>query len=493
MATASLGSSLGVNPSGSEVPSGCPYQDTDPNSSKGFMAPNKYSRKSKFSAKNDQKNSGENELETSNGYECLSEYDAEISDMECERNSGTKRRGRSESSNSEQANPKRVQRRNHNIAKTLSDKNKQVSRVRAVRLVTSNVQISNFALSKILSSACPNLKLENLRMQKPGAFLLIPSDENSRNKILSLFQIEGNKPAELAEFELEAPVPKTQTKQKEHKPRFYSAIIRGIEPSIHELDIESGLEKQNLKSFTNVKRYVKSDGKVLPLVEVIFSDLSDCQTLICGGFHLGFSRYRVERKLEIPKVVQCYKCQQFGHISKFCSAAPRCLMCGEEHEHKPGDKCMKAIKCANCGGNHVSSYRGCPYFKHAQEVKQDQYVAKSNVIVPGRSFASMAAPRRPPLLPTPQPAPEILQELATSAAKAAIASQTQMEQKIVSFVYNILCSLSDYFRTCNQFPCIDNVLQIVRKESQAAFNFSFTPSLPIAPVVSADLSSDGQK
>ena len=71
---------------------------------------------------------------------------------------------------------------------------------------------------------------------------------------------------------------------------------------------------------------------------------------------------------------QCHRCQRFGHGSRNCTLAPKCVKCGAAHltgqctlpqkaslgiesnaeKHKP------LVKCANCQGNHTANHYGCP-------------------------------------------------------------------------------------------------------------------------------------
>src|SRR5258705_9718002 len=66
-------------------------------------------------------------------------------------------------------------------------------------------------------------------------------------------------------------------------------------------------------------------------------------------------------------IVQCFKCQVYGHTSITCTAKPRCVRCGGGHYSRlctvPESSNMSHLTCVNCGGNHPASYRGCSSYK----------------------------------------------------------------------------------------------------------------------------------
>jgi hypothetical protein len=39
-------------------------------------------------------------------------------------------------------------------------------------------------------------------------------------------------------------------------------------------------------------------------------------------------------KLFIPRPIQCFNCQQFGHMQSDCSKPRVCFKCGQQHENK---------------------------------------------------------------------------------------------------------------------------------------------------------------
>lgn len=76
-------------------------------------------------------------------------------------------------------------------------------------------------------------------------------------------------------------------------------------------------------------------------------------------------------KVEPPKpkktVVQCTKCQQFGHTKNYCFQAARCVKCDGRHATERCTKLPTAPPvCTNCKGAHPASYKGCPEHKKLQ-------------------------------------------------------------------------------------------------------------------------------
>lgn len=91
-------------------------------------------------------------------------------------------------------------------------------------------------------------------------------------------------------------------------------------------------------------------------------------------------RYFVKNKQD---VVQCHRCQRYGHGKSSCNMLPLCVKCGDRHETiqcklpvkaklQDKDKSDRSqVKCANCSGNHTANFRGCPvrneYLKQLEE------------------------------------------------------------------------------------------------------------------------------
>lgn len=115
-----------------------------------------------------------------------------------------------------------------------------------------------------------------------------------------------------------------------------------------------------------------------------------------------------EKPKKNQEVVQCYRCQNFGHMSKNCNRSYACVKCSSTHD--PG-KCEFSQNansspfCSNCQTvGHPASWRGCPSFKKYLDLKKKisdrnkerkaqisnnvSFAINSNFIDPNRSFAS---------------------------------------------------------------------------------------------------------
>lgn len=74
---------------------------------------------------------------------------------------------------------------------------------------------------------------------------------------------------------------------------------------------------------------------------------------------------KIEPPLKNNDIVQCYRCQQFGHTKTYCRKMFKCVKCGLNH---PTDQCTKnettPPQCTNCLEPHTANYKGCEVYKN---------------------------------------------------------------------------------------------------------------------------------
>lgn len=139
--------------------------------------------------------------------------------------------------------------------------------------------------------------------------------------------------------------------------------MKGIHPSEFDeelLSTELAKEGHVLKKVTNMKS--KRTGNALPMYFVNLK-LKENNKDVHSMRYLQNIRISIEPVKSLQKeekIVQCHRCQKFGHTKNYCYHPPRCVKCGEGHltanckkeKDTPGT-------CALCLQNHPANYKGC--------------------------------------------------------------------------------------------------------------------------------------
>ncbi|KAF7381273.1 hypothetical protein HZH68_016148 [Vespula germanica] len=94
------------------------------------------------------------------------------------------------------------------------------------------------------------------------------------------------------------------------------------------------------------------------------------ELLLLGYEILNISNVKPPYKKK-REIVQCKRCQQYGHTQRYCNSNFRCVKCSGYHLTIV---CMKPanipVKCALCEeGDHPANYRGCLVHKKLQQNK----------------------------------------------------------------------------------------------------------------------------
>lgn len=125
------------------------------------------------------------------------------------------------------------------------------------------------------------------------------------------------------------------------------------------LEIEESDILKNLKGaeVVAVRRFKETGNAVL---------LTFKQDIVPARVSLGYISLPVRQYIRPP--LRCYNCQRYGHVAAACGGKKRCGKCGGSHDFI---QCKADIvKCCNCGGNHVSSFRGCEHHVRAVGVEK---------------------------------------------------------------------------------------------------------------------------
>ena len=95
--------------------------------------------------------------------------------------------------------------------------------------------------------------------------------------------------------------------------------------------------------------------------------------LIDRGLMIGLIHHRCEESRQTQPfsppppsrdvVIQCYRCQGFGHKANACTQEARCIKCEGYHNLAKCTVPRAKPRCANCNGDHATSYKGCSNYE----------------------------------------------------------------------------------------------------------------------------------
>ncbi|KYQ55984.1 hypothetical protein ALC60_05098 [Trachymyrmex zeteki] len=119
-----------------------------------------------------------------------------------------------------------------------------------------------------------------------------------------------------------------------------------------------------------------------------------------------------------PRVLMCFSCLRYGHVSSDCKSKPRCARCGS-HKYPKVEDCPRLHLppvCCNCGGEHLPSSSGCPAYVRQKQIyayatiENLSYLEARQRLATSSPFASPSPPNLFhhsdfPALPKPPPPP----------------------------------------------------------------------------------------
>lgn len=141
---------------------------------------------------------------------------------------------------------------------------------------------------------------------------------------------------------------------KSEKP--LKVVIKGIPIEVKEEEVDEYLKEKSYPISKIVRMRNRGNPSNMVLIEINkdYKSIYDLKS-ICGLM------VEVEPLRRRNSVVQCHRCQLFGHIQKNCNAQFMCMKCGENHStHECTKPATIPPKCSNCEGEHLSISRRCP-------------------------------------------------------------------------------------------------------------------------------------
>ena len=204
-------------------------------------------------------------------------------------------------------------------------------------------------------------------------------------------------------------------------------------------DIEDIMEsaKEKLPGVETIIQMSRTDDKGLKTLipTYIMITGSEVTAQMLSNLVIYHHRVRVEKFISTQTVTQCFKCQMFGHSSKYCNLKARCVRCSGEHSAQQCDRKNVALKCANCGEAHVASFRKCK--------SRDQYMAKrtppkKTLQEPKRTTsATVQGPKAQRPVPAPLPPRPVTMESSYSRVASNKPTPTPSSQDTMGFISDL--------------------------------------------------------
>ncbi|BES89815.1 Associated with zinc fingers [Nesidiocoris tenuis] len=175
--------------------------------------------------------------------------------------------------------------------------------------------------------------------------------------------------------------------------RNFRVVIRGLHHTTDPNSIISELrEKHGFDPVQAIPAIHPATKAPMPIFFVDLKPLSK-NAEIYSLQRLGNAVIKVEPPKPKKTVIQCTKCQSYGHSKNYCHRRPKCVKCDGLHatESCPKQANLPPV-CTNCKGNHTANYKGCPI--HVNLQKQRKYPNTTNLT---SSKATGTAPQLPGL------------------------------------------------------------------------------------------------
>ena len=128
---------------------------------------------------------------------------------------------------------------------------------------------------------------------------------------------------------------------------------------IRQLEDQNKENKIKIVGMKTLRRKHKDNAQYYSIV-IFLSTSEAADRCIKHGFYINYQRLYPERYNPQYQLIQCYKCQKFGHHATACkSLHETCAKCSEHHSTAHCHS--ETHKCTNCKGEHPAWKNECPH------------------------------------------------------------------------------------------------------------------------------------
>lgn len=155
----------------------------------------------------------------------------------------------------------------------------------------------------------------------------------------------------------------------------HAFILKGLHHDVEMTDIK---EELRVAHQIEVKQLYTLKGTRHPLYMLVTSNKITLKELQAKIRYVDHTSISWERHVNNKSIIQCHRCQQWGHATSNCRASPRCLKCADVHLT---NQCLKSrdepASCANCGEPHPANSVSCKVYR-----KKIEDIERRSVRVP---------------------------------------------------------------------------------------------------------------
>lgn len=142
--------------------------------------------------------------------------------------------------------------------------------------------------------------------------------------------------------------------QKESAEENVWGVAKGVPDDMTQDVLQTAAEENNASLATRMYKSKQGQKITLKTIKVKFNTRNDLEAAIKAGITLEHVHVRVEEFVTRKMIIQCYRCERYGHMSTICDGEETCTNCGEKKHCEDTVKCDKPAKCVNCNGAHGS-------------------------------------------------------------------------------------------------------------------------------------------
>ena len=145
--------------------------------------------------------------------------------------------------------------------------------------------------------------------------------------------------------------------------RPFREVLRNIQHSadLDELKFELLKHGHEVTNISNIRHRITKNPLSLFFIDIKHKENN---IEIYNVNRLMNSIVKIEPALVKKEIVQCKRCQRYGHTQKYCNHNFWCVKCAGSH---PTGQCTKSpetpAKCIHCQGEHPANCKGCSAYK----------------------------------------------------------------------------------------------------------------------------------